>query len=125
MLGRILGYTPHREASPGFLPLDVPSRGLSPNALLEAYNANPLAAAGFTGKGETIVFFEFGGYDQNDLDAIAGHTTLLTALGAAAAVAAAAAVTISVLATPVVQRYVCPPDCGRLPIGKPVATPRI
>jgi hypothetical protein len=43
--GRNLGYTPHRVASPGFLPLDVSSRGLSPNALLEAYNANPLAAA--------------------------------------------------------------------------------
>jgi kumamolisin len=67
-LGRILGYTPHREARPGFLPLDVPAQGLSPNALLEAYNANPLAAAGFTGKGATIVFFEFSGYDQDDLD---------------------------------------------------------
>ena len=67
-LGRILGYTPHHEASPGFLPLDVPVQGLSPHALLEAYNANPLAAAGLTGKGATIVFFEFGGYNQQDLD---------------------------------------------------------
>jgi hypothetical protein len=49
------------------------------------------------------------------------HTRLLTALGAGAAVAAAAAVTVSVLATPVVPRYVCPPDCGEPPIGKPVA----
>jgi hypothetical protein len=49
------------------------------------------------------------------------HTRLLTALGAGAAVASAAAVTVSVLATPVVPRYVCPPDCGRPPIGKPVA----
>jgi hypothetical protein len=38
------------------------------------------------------------------------------------AVAAAAAVTVSVLAKPVLPRYVCPPDCGRPPIGKPVAT---
>ena len=75
-LGRILGYTPHREASPGFLPLDVPSRGLSPKALLEAYNANPLAAAGFTGKGATIVFFEFSGYDQKDLDMFADSSGL-------------------------------------------------
>ena len=75
-LGRILGYTPHREASPGFLPLDVPSRGLSPNALLEAYNAKPLAAAGFTGKGTTIVFFEFGGYSQEDLDTFADSSGL-------------------------------------------------
>jgi hypothetical protein len=50
------------------------------------------------------------------------HTRLLTALGAGAAVAAAAAVTVSVLATPVVPRYVCPPDCGEPPIGKPVET---
>ena len=28
---------------------------------------------------------------------------------------------VSVLATPVVPRYVCPPDCGEPPIGKPVA----
>jgi kumamolisin len=75
-LGRILGYTPHHEASPGFLPLDVPAQGLSPKALLEAYNANPLAAAGFTGRGATIVFFEFGGYDQDDLDRFADSSGL-------------------------------------------------
>ncbi len=67
-LGRILGYTPHHLASPRILPLDVPKQGLTPDALLTAYNANPLAAAGFTGKGDTIVFFEFDGYDQKDLD---------------------------------------------------------
>ncbi|HYR14983.1 MAG TPA: zinc ribbon domain-containing protein, partial [Mycobacterium sp.] len=50
------------------------------------------------------------------------YTGLLTALGAGLAVAAAAAVTVSVLAKPVLPRYVCPPDCGRPPIGKPVAT---
>jgi hypothetical protein len=50
------------------------------------------------------------------------HAGLLTALGAGTAVAAAAAVTISVLSTPVSARYVCPPDCGQPPIGKPVAT---
>jgi kumamolisin len=75
-LGRILGYTPHREASPGFLPLDVPSGGLGPKALLAAYNADPLAAAGFTGKGATIVFFEFSGYDQKDLDTFADSSEL-------------------------------------------------
>jgi kumamolisin len=67
-LGRILGYTPHREARPDMIPLDVPPQGLTPNALLTAYNASPLAAAGFTGKGQTIVFFAFSGYDQTDLD---------------------------------------------------------
>ena len=75
-LGRILGYTPHHEAKPRFLPLDVPNQGLRPTALLEAYNANPLAAAGFTGKGTTIVFFEFSGYDQKDLDTFADSSGL-------------------------------------------------
>jgi kumamolisin len=75
-LGRILGYTPHREATPGFLPLDVPNQGLRPNALLEAYNASPLAAAGITGKGTTIVFFAFSGYDQKDLDTFADSSGL-------------------------------------------------
>jgi kumamolisin len=75
-LGRILGYTPHREASPGFLPLDVPNGGLAPKALLEAYNAQPLSAAGFTGKGATIVFFEFSGFDQDDLDSFADSSGL-------------------------------------------------
>ncbi|MDT5209012.1 MAG: kumamolisin [Mycobacterium sp.] len=75
-LGRILGYTPHHEARPGFLPLDVPNQGLRPNALLEAYNAAPLAAAGFTGKDTTIVFFSFSGYDQKDLDTFADSSGL-------------------------------------------------
>jgi kumamolisin len=75
-LGRILGYTPHHEARPRFLPLDVPKQGLRPNALLEAYNASPLAAAGFIGKGTTIVFFSFSGYDQKDLDTFADSSGL-------------------------------------------------
>ncbi|MDT5110737.1 MAG: kumamolisin [Mycobacterium sp.] len=75
-LGRILGFSPHRRASPNFLPLDVPRKGLKPNALLEAYNASALTAAGFTGKGQTIVFYEFGGYDQTDLDEFAEQSGL-------------------------------------------------
>jgi hypothetical protein len=50
------------------------------------------------------------------------HAGLLTALGAGVLVAVAAAITAALLATPVVPRYVCPPDCGRPPIGKPVET---
>lgn len=69
-VGRILGYTPHREATSP-LPLDVPLRGLTPPALLEAYNANPLVEQGFTGQGQTIVIFAFGGFDQTDLDEFA------------------------------------------------------
>jgi kumamolisin len=75
-LGRILGYTPHREARPAMIPLDVPGQGLTPNALLTAYNANPIAAAGITGQGQTIVFFAFSGYDQGDLDDFAAMSGL-------------------------------------------------
>ncbi len=51
------------------------------------------------------------------------HTTymwLLTRLGAGVGIAAAAGVTAAVLATPVVPEFLCPPDCGRPPIAKPV-----
>jgi kumamolisin len=68
-LGRVLGYSPHHLGIPPGPPLDVPSMGLTPAALLATYDATALAAAGFTGKGATIVFFEFDGYAQADLDA--------------------------------------------------------
>ncbi|MGO4441932.1 protease pro-enzyme activation domain-containing protein [Mycobacterium sp. 2YAF39] len=67
-VGRINGFTPHRMASPGFLPLDVQWGGLTPDGLLDAYNADPLVEQGFTGKGETIVFFAFDSASQDDLD---------------------------------------------------------
>jgi len=70
-LGRILSYTPQREARPSILPLDVPDRGLSPTALRETYNAGPLAVAGYTGKGVTVVVFAYDGFDQADLDSFA------------------------------------------------------
>jgi kumamolisin len=69
--GRILSYTPHHTSRPAILPLDVPDRGLTPNALLTTYNAAGLARAGFTGKGTTIVILAFDGYDQADLDLFA------------------------------------------------------
>ena len=70
-LGRILSYTPHHTSRPPMLPLDVPDQGLKPSALLNTYNVNKLASAGFTGKGQTIVIFAFDGYDQADLDSFA------------------------------------------------------
>jgi kumamolisin len=70
-LGRILGYTPHRTNRPDFIPLDVPDKGLTPAALRNTYNLGKLADAGFTGKGTTIVFFAFDGFDQADLDTFA------------------------------------------------------
>jgi hypothetical protein len=53
-LGRILGYAPHRTATLGLLPLDVPNRGLSPPGCWRHTTPNALAVAGFTGKGATI-----------------------------------------------------------------------
>ncbi|MDT5017929.1 MAG: kumamolisin [Mycobacterium sp.] len=67
-LGRILGYMPHHTSQTRMLPLDVPDMGLTPAALSSTYNVNRLAADGYTGKGLTIVFFAFDGFDQADLD---------------------------------------------------------
>lgn len=74
-LGRVLGYTPHREARPN-PPREVPERGLSPEALLRTYNIAPLHDAGFTGKGITVVVFAFDGFDQADLDRFSSEYTL-------------------------------------------------
>jgi kumamolisin len=70
-LGRILGYLPHHTSRTPMLPLDVPDKGLMPDALRNTYNTSRLAADGYTGKGTTIVFFAFDGFDQSDLDAFA------------------------------------------------------
>jgi kumamolisin len=56
---------------PPVLPLDVPSQGLTPQALRNTYNVTPLFNAGYTGKGTTIVIFAFDGFDQADLDTFA------------------------------------------------------
>lgn len=67
-LGRILSYSPHRGASPWPLPREVPDQGLSPDAVLRAYNATALKRRALTGKGTTVVVFAFDGFDQADLD---------------------------------------------------------
>lgn len=68
-LGRILGWTPFRNAHRLVPPRDLTSdRGLSPEALRRAYNVTPLTEKGFTGKGVTVVVFAFDGVDQADLD---------------------------------------------------------
>lgn len=74
-IGRILSYLPHRMARPT-LPLDVPRPGLAPQHLLMAYNATPLAEAGYRGQGQTVVIFGFDGYDQRDLDMFADTSGL-------------------------------------------------
>ncbi|MGV0853131.1 S53 family peptidase [Mycolicibacterium phlei] len=70
-LGRILGYMPHHTSHTWTLPLDVPDRGLTPEQLRNTYNVTPLTEAGYTGKGTTIVFFAFDGFEQADLDTFA------------------------------------------------------
>jgi kumamolisin len=69
--GRILGYMPHHTSWSPMVPLDVPDKGLTPDALRNTYNVNRLATDGYTGKGVTIVFFAFDGFDQSDLDTFA------------------------------------------------------
>lgn len=75
-LGRILSYTPHRESRPPVPPREVPDQGLSPEALLRAYNVAPLRDAGYTGKDGTVVVFAFDGFDQADLDLFAATFNL-------------------------------------------------
>jgi kumamolisin len=75
-LGRILGYVPHHTSFSPMLPLDVPDKGLMPDTLLNTYNVSKLAADGYTGKGTTIVFFAFDGFDQTDLDSFASTYNL-------------------------------------------------
>lgn len=64
-LGRILSYNPTHVVKPPMFPLDVPNRMLTPLQLRTTYNAIPL---GTTGKGQTVVFFEFDSFNQSDLD---------------------------------------------------------
>ena len=74
-LGRVLGYTPTRSALPA-PPREVPDGGLQPSHLLNAYNATPLARAGNTGKGQTVVVFAFDGFRQDDMDSFADMVNL-------------------------------------------------
>lgn len=67
-LGRILSYSPHHGASPWPMPREVPDQGLSPDALLRAYNATVLQRSADNGRGTTVVVFAFDGFDQADLD---------------------------------------------------------
>ncbi|WP_109777787.1 S53 family peptidase [Mycolicibacterium chubuense] len=75
-VGRILGYTPYRTSQPRQLPLDVPEFGLTPAALRTTYEADGLFGDGYTGEGQTIAIFAFGGFDQADLDAFATRYAL-------------------------------------------------
>jgi hypothetical protein len=50
------------------------------------------------------------------------HTRALLTLTGALVLMVAALTALSAVITPPTPHYVCPPDCGRPPIGKPVAT---
>jgi kumamolisin len=75
-VGTISSYIPKpRTVFPGIYQ-DVPKGGLTPTELLNVYDATPLTKAGFTGKGETIVFFEIDGYRPSDLSTYAKQAGL-------------------------------------------------
>ncbi len=48
------------------------------------------------------------------------HTRLLVQLGIGIAILIVAVVVVFTMTTPPAPRYVCPPDCGQPPMGKPV-----
>jgi hypothetical protein len=50
------------------------------------------------------------------------HARVLLTLGAGVGVVALVAVGVSMLISPAAEHYVCPPDCGRPPLGIPVET---
>ncbi|KUH97215.1 hypothetical protein AU188_22590 [Mycobacterium sp. IS-3022] len=58
--------------------------------------------------------------DRPPCDGRAGPPRVLGSLAAGVAVAIVAGVVAAVLTTPAVAKVVCPPDCGRPPIGEPV-----
>lgn len=59
---------------------------------------------------------------DGDVEAVrqTSNKRLLTEMGIAVVVVAAAGVTIALVAAPAPPAYVCPPDCGRPPIGEPI-----
>jgi hypothetical protein len=60
--------------------------------------------------------------DGEQVEWAAGYTAVVGLMAAGLAVAVAAGVVVSVRITPAPQPYVCPPDCGRPPLGTPVET---
>lgn len=69
-VGRILSFVPHRSATRALAGprLSLAKTGLNPSQLLTAYSASSIVAQGYTGKGSTVVFFEWASANQSDLD---------------------------------------------------------
>jgi kumamolisin len=77
-VGHLVGYRKpviRTIPSPG-LHTDVPPDGIGPKQALALYQATSLAQAGFTGKGDTVVFFEWSPPNQSDLDAFSSKAGL-------------------------------------------------
>jgi len=54
----------------------VPSGGLTPQGVLQAYDATPLRAGGINGAGETVVALEIDGFNPADLNAFTSRFNL-------------------------------------------------
>jgi hypothetical protein len=104
----------------------VPNAAFCPNCGVAARAASRTSRTNRRTSAETGVTRPGYALPPGQYEAVPARTTtytrLLTSVGAGVAVAVAAAVTAAVLAAPSVPRYVCPPDCGQPPIGKPVET---
>jgi kumamolisin len=54
----------------------VPGGGLTPQGMLQAYDATPLSAGGINGAGETVVALELDGFNAGDLNAFTSKFNL-------------------------------------------------
>jgi hypothetical protein len=112
----------------------VPDMAFCPNCGVAARSASrtsratrradrPRRESGATGESGTWAAYAVppGRYEATPAPESTPRRVLLT-LTCVLAVAAVAAVGVSVVITPTLPRYVCPPDCGRPPLGSPIAT---
>lgn len=74
-IGRITSYGP-MESHITWPAASLRAAGLNASDLLDVYGARPLMAGGYTGAGQTIVFFESDGYRQSDLNEYAARNRL-------------------------------------------------
>ena len=112
----------------------VPDMAFCPNCGVAARSASrtsratrradrPRRESSATGESSTRASYAVppGRYEATPAPESTPRRVLLT-LTCVLAVAAVAAVGVSVVITPTLPRYVCPPDCGRPPLGSPIAT---
>ena len=94
-------------------------------ALYAAITVIALIASGITVRRALLDEDHPGGADGTSRAGSVRHTSparLLMILGPVLAVVLVSTIALSSWLTPPPARYVCPPDCGRPPIGRPVAT---